>query len=695
MNLKFLDGLSELAYVADRDTYEVLYVNEALRKRFNITLPCKEKCYKAFQGLDAPCPFCNNKDLELGHYITWEHANKVVASDFIIKDTLIEVDGKQVRLEICFEKPKNEQSYGLLPIINATGELLNCSYERFRQVIFRIVAALCERYGAQTCFLSDDIVDNQFAATHIYRYDKGCSSLFPMALTGSLMQDVEGFADRDHLYIQDKHELDALMPCLSREIEAGHFTSMYLLPLKSNRSEIGFLGFLNPQKPQLFDEDLRNLSSICVFIASAAIRLTRDQSLHPRDEEDPALVFSRQKLNVDLKLFEHLPMGCIVADINGLKEINDRQGHDKGDHIIALCLQVLREMLPNDRIYRIGDDEYTVLTLNCSKQDFRNKLFSVKKALSGPHGFSAAVGGQYDETGSDPTGLMVQAESRMHHDKAVYYRNSASIESRVHDKTYLQYLTRPTTIRDLINAGAFYTVMQPIYSVAKSSYSSAEALSRLRLDETEVSPGIFIPLLESVNLSYLIDLFNFERCCQQLQLWKDKGLNLLPLSVNFSRQTMLMSGLCQRISEMAGRYAIPPQLLCIEITESAAAYDRQLLIRQAAELAEAGFPLAVDDFGVDYANLITIADLPMSIVKFDRRMITPLQHNAKMRFIIQKFNDMCRELKVETIAEGVEDKGQAALAAKLGFSSVQGFYYSRPLTLDKFEELLTPAALAG
>ena len=210
----------------------------------------------------------------------------------------------------------------------------------------------------------------------------------------------------------------------------------------------------------------------------------------------------------------------------------------------------------------------------------------------------------------------------------------------------------------------------------------------MRINGKEIPPCDFIPLLESVNLIYLIDLFNFEQPCRQLNRWKVLHIPCCPLGINLSRHTVLQSNFCTRLCQIADAHGTDRKMLHLEITESASEQDRADLIRTVRTLSDAGFIISVDDFGVDFANLITIADLPLNILKYDKRIVDTLPDSPKMRMIFQSFQQLCARLKVETIAEGVERPEQAELLKRLGCYNMQGFLFSRPLPLPQFEQLM-------
>ena len=702
MDLSFLDGLDECAYVSDPDTYDIIYINKLLLTQMGLTEmpPAGSKCYKAFQNLDTPCPFCNNSRLKEGEYINWVHHNLLLGGDFQVRDTLIDYQGRKVRLELCFRL--EDQNLGapaaeeLMPILTYASDLLGCSFENYRRVVSGILEDIGRRFGAQYCFICEDIVGRQLVITHLWTAEGARPIATSAVVSDSFAAELAFFKDHDCLLISNPDSIKETMPNLYELLDQARLHSFFILPLRFNDSVIGFFGLANLKDPLRARASLAPLTSVGSFFSAAIVRLTRDYDSNcTRRSSTDQQIFSRRKLTADLELFERVPVGCIVADINGLKQINDEGGHELGDQIIDRCITVLRELLPFERIYRIGDDEFAVLVLNNTRKAFENKLFSVRKALSGPHGFVAAVGAKYDPAGFNAGDTLTQAETRMFKDKSRFYLISPKLGGMKQSQRYLRTLVRPSAVQDLLAARAFYPVFQPIFNGGTRKVVCAEVLCRLHLNGQPVAPVEFIPLLESVNLAYLVDYFILECACAQLRRWLDQGRWLCPLAVNFSRHTVLQTDFIEHITAIIQRFEISPQLLHLEITESVSERDRDSLIGTAQEAKKRGFLLSVDDFGVDYANLITIADLPMDAVKYDMRIIGSLKDNAKMQLIFKSFQHMCDKLKVETIAEGVESEEQVKLLLSLGCTNMQGFYFSRPLTQEQFDQLLTTAAAGG
>ncbi len=689
MDFAFLDGLTEYAYVAVPASLELIYLNKPLRERLDLQANCPGKCYEILQLRHSPCEHCAAAKARDTDYSDWPHRIAALAGDFIIRDTLIDKDGHKLRLALCFERSELLE-HAALPLTRYAGQLISCSVDDFDATITRLLKDLCQRFEAEYCFICENLSGSELMVTQRSDKEKPYSVLDSLRVNSALLRELEQSSRGDEpLFICSTANIKENLPRLHRLLIQTSVQNALILPLRRGNSLLGLMCLINLRNTELAGYSLPALKSVASFTAAAMFSNTHD-SRNTRISRGQDGLYSRNKLTTDLRLLSQTPLGCIVADINGLKGINEERGMEAGDNAISDCMCLLREYLPDDRIYRVGDDEFAVILLNLSRREFENRLFSVRQALSGPHGFSASVGGCY-EPGGDANAAFASAEKYMTRDKSRFYLQMKSFEfaGGKRSQEYLRILSRPSAVQDLLDSGSFYSVIQPIYAANGRNLIAAEVLCRLRLHGKEVSPTDFIPLLETANLIYKIDLFNFAESCKKLSRWQQEGRSCCPLCINLSRHSVLQHNFCAKLCDLADQYGIRRSLFHLELTETVAERDRAELIEAARDLSQAGFLLSVDDFGVDYANLITIADLPLKILKYDKRIVDTLQDNPKMQLIFKSFQKLCEELNVETIAEGVERDDQVKLLNSLGCHNMQGFYFSRPLPPAQFEQLLT------
>ena len=159
---------------------------------------------------------------------------------------------------------------------------------------------------------------------------------------------------------------------------------------------------------------------------------------------------------------------------------------------------------------------------------------------------------------------------------------------------------------------------------------------------------------------------------------------MVPVSVNFSKNSLEYADLLDQVKEIMNRYDLPEGLVQIEITESVGDMDIVLINNIAQSLISMGFRLSMDDFGTKYSNLEMLFKFPFSIAKIDRSLVKNLESNEKSRIMLKHLISMIMELGIECVAEGAENEEQVRLLQQFGCNIIQGYFYSKPVTLDVF-----------
>ena len=260
----------------------------------------------------------------------------------------------------------------------------------------------------------------------------------------------------------------------------------------------------------------------------------------------------------------------------------------------------------------------------------------------------------------------------------------------------LEEKIRRERIMELSFAGAleneeFKVFYQPKYSPYTGGIMGAEALVRwIEADGKIVSPGEFIPLFERNGQIRALDKYMFERVCAFLAQRREKELPVVPVSVNLSRLTLLAPGIVEEYGRICEKYKISKELVPIEITESASLSGDQIstLIKV---MKSAGFSLHMDDFGSGYSSLFSLGTLPFDTIKLDKSLTDTIGSDDG-ELIIQHIMEVIHDMGKTVVAEGVEQKDQVLFLRKFHCEAIQGFYYSRPLTREDFEERLNGTA---
>lgn len=243
-------------------------------------------------------------------------------------------------------------------------------------------------------------------------------------------------------------------------------------------------------------------------------------------------------------------------------------------------------------------------------------------------------------------------------------------------------------------AGQFEIYLQPKYRVEDSRMVGAEALVRWNHPEWGMqSPAVFIPLFERNGFITRLDQYVWDKTCAVLRDWEERGLPLLPISVNVSRADIYNADLPDNLKGLLHKYQLPPSRLHLEITESAYTENPQQIIDTVSRLRELGFVVEMDDFGSGYSSLHMLDQMPVDVLKLDMKFIqsepaTPVNQEI-VRFIVS----LAHLMKLSVVAEGVETAEQLERLREIGCECVQGYYFAKPMPVKAFEKLMAESAV--
>lgn len=234
----------------------------------------------------------------------------------------------------------------------------------------------------------------------------------------------------------------------------------------------------------------------------------------------------------------------------------------------------------------------------------------------------------------------------------------------------------------------FELYLQPKYDIKLESCIGAEALVRWNNPEKGlINPIDFIPLFEKNGFIVNLDMFIFDEVCSKINKWKENNIKLIPISVNISRINLKnVDYFIKNISEIFNKYDINPNLIEIEITESAIFNHYDNMLEALLRLKAMGFSISLDDFGTGLSSLNILKDLPIDTIKLDREFLNSKDSSKKGEIVITNIVRMVKELDLNVICEGVETYEQAEFLSEVGCNNAQGYLYARPMPVKDFEE---------
>lgn len=380
----------------------------------------------------------------------------------------------------------------------------------------------------------------------------------------------------------------------------------------------------------------------------------------------------------------------IYWNIERFKVINDLFGTSMGNKMLCEMAQQLKDIVGNNGTYgRISADHFAI----CIDKRFLNIRKLCEKSEHffdniNPNFTAITCFGIYDvEDPKIPVDHMCdRANLALQKIKGDY-----SIHYAYYDKTLRDTLIAEQEIyNDMIVAlkeHQFEIYIQPIINIHTSCVDSGEVLIRWNHPiKGLIPPNDFIPLFEKNGFIKELDYYVWEEACKFLSDRDKKQLRKIPLSVNISRVNVQNPNLCNLIIELTQKYKIDPKMLKLEITESAYIDNPQELLEKSVYLQSHGFTLSMDDFGSGFSSLNLLKDFPVDILKIDMRFLGSDTISSRSGSILTSVVNMSKRLNIQTVAEGVETKAHVEFLDSIGCDRLQGYYFSRPITVDDFNK---------
>lgn len=696
--LSLLNEISELVYVSDPETYELLFVNQTGCQTLHLENYKHKKCYEVLQGKTSPCEFCTNDRLCDDNFYTWEFTNPSIGRHFLLKDKIIQWRGKTARMEIAFDITELElQKQELKNMLDVQTLITNCvrmlyAVDNLDQTINAVLTQIGEFLVSDRAYvfeIKDELMNN----THEWTAPGISPQLEKLQqLDLSLISDwLPFFEKNDCIIIDDVEQLQKTNPAAYATLHAQEITSLIAAPIFLDNKLAGYIGIDNYDSEKIKNSSYL-LLSMSIFLSYAIRHRNHVDMLHRLSYHDLLTNALNRNAFMDvLSQFrpgQYASAGIIYIDINGMKEINDFYGHHQGDKILITTVAKVFNLFKSDELFRIGGDEFVIITYDLTETDFYEKfnllrnIFCKKTNLP----FSIATGSCWVKSPSDLNSLLQQADSAMYTDKKKFYYGKEKTSRYRHNLDDILNLANYSALQEALTAGQFCIYFQPKISLDTEEFIGSEALIRYINQAGEIiAPNNFIPILEEARLIKMLDLYVFEEVCKQINIWKERKLRVKPVSINLSRSTLSYHFLADQLLALITKHNIDISLLELEVTETAEV-DNQLVFSQALEkLKEYGFSISIDDFGVRNASLSLFTTINFDILKLDRSLVKTLAQNQKARILIRSLAVICSDLGIKLIAEGVETLEQLDILKELRCNEVQGYLFSKPLPLNDFE----------
>lgn len=385
----------------------------------------------------------------------------------------------------------------------------------------------------------------------------------------------------------------------------------------------------------------------------------------------------------------HRNVAVLCCGLDDFKEINEKFTYQAGDRLLVTVAERLQSHSGRlTSVARLGGDQFALIMADVEEpyevaelaQHILNDLAQPLQLNDESVTIRATIGiTLFPDDGMAPSKLLQKAEQTMMLAKTRsrnrYQFYIASVDSEMRMRRELA-----SALRDALLNNEFHLVYQPQIDLDDQRLVGVEALLRWHHPERgSVPPDLFIPLAEQSGAIITIGEWVLDQACRQLREWQHNGLPALRMSVNLSTVQLHHPELCNMVSRILDRYALPPQSLELEVTETGLMEDIDSAARHLQELKATGVRIALDDFGTGYSSLSYLRGLPLDKIKIDKSFTRDLLDDQDDRNIVRTIIQLGRNLNMQVIAEGVECAEQEEYLRSENCHEAQGYYYSRPL----------------
>lgn len=412
---------------------------------------------------------------------------------------------------------------------------------------------------------------------------------------------------------------------------------------------------------------------------------------------------NRRKL--DLLLTEAIessnPVGVILLDIDDFRRINDGFGRSIGDLFLIEVKERLVRLAKDEKcLFRLYGDEFVILVNNAEKSAVLKltarilKVFEERFIIDG-NKFYANVS----------VGVSLYPEHSTSGEKLIKNANLAMVEAKKSagsnfvkyvvsmNQDYEDLLLIENKLRKAIVEDELELYYQPKIETKSGKMLGMEALIRWFDDDLGyIPPNKFIPIAEKRGLIDVIGEWTIKTACRQMELWNKTYGTSLRVAVNISATQFMQSTFVQKVQEIILETGVSPAHLELEITEDSMMDHTEELIQTLAQLKKMGITIAMDDFGTGYSSFSYLRQFPIDAIKIDQAFIRNLSFDDESSAIVEVMIQLGHALGLEVVAEGVEEEEELRVLKDLRCDIIQGYYFSKPLPADMFEEKLKETA---
>lgn len=485
-----------------------------------------------------------------------------------------------------------------------------------------------------------------------------------------------------------------------KEFGAEH-VCVFPVTVNEKISAIISLGFIS--EVTLNTDDIQQVRNIADRIAVALTAIARDRKLYRQSHYDSLTNLpNRQLIGIRLEqeikrcLRENNTMAILFLDLDHFKRVNDTLGHAVGDSLLKeVALRLISCVRDTDTVARLGGDEFTImLTGSLDNRNITEIADNIITELEKPFSINrheifigTSIGiSVFPNNGMTGTELFKNADTAMYRVKEQGRGKHLFFEEQMN----IEEVERANLERDMRHAlerDEFVLNYQPIINLKTSNIIGAEALIRWHHPIHGIIPSAkFIAIAEESGIIEKIGEWVLRTACQQLALWEENNVVIDRLAVNVSSRQFIQNNFEKCVSSILEETNIAADKLELEITETVLMDERIDTIKILDNLNDKNIHLSIDDFGTGFSSLSYLKRFPLNTLKIDRSFMQDVPTDDDAKSIVKSIIALAHTLNLSVIAEGIESEEQLSILHENNCDFAQGFYYSKPLSADQFEE---------
>ena len=413
------------------------------------------------------------------------------------------------------------------------------------------------------------------------------------------------------------------------------------------------------------------------------------------DQLTGAVSFARFTQLVRMYAHKNNDYSLVSLNLRRFKFMNEILGRDKSDDFLCRIVTCIKPMLKKDEIIcRDSADVFYMLLIGTDENVISNRIHAIFNSIRQNtkdfcYEYEFCCGVISNSTYSFEQ-MLTNVMFALAQSKEMASENICFFDEEVHKKKEFENFVE-SNMQQALDSNCFEMVLQPKVDLDTNLVVSAEALVRWKLEDgTYLPPSSFVGIFEKNRFCSKLDFYMLRKAIQQIRKWIDMGIQPVNISVNQSKIVFYHENYISELQSLLRKYDVSASYITLEVLESTVIEDFKLFNQILSEVKKLGFSVSLDDFGSGYSSLNVLSKLDIDELKIDRIFLhtdSELE-NKKTKWILEAIINIAKKSNIRVVVEGVESIEDDRFIRCIGANVGQGYYYSRPLAIDAFNDLI-------